>query len=113
MDWLMCFSLYFRVQICFDSSKGTLSIRQTSSVKDIETSRAKNKKKMREIASASQMSGRSRTYDILRVELAKDAKRQNLDDGSFSTVLEFYIKFAPEDSEEPLPTDPATTASWM
>ncbi|XP_063938701.1 uncharacterized protein LOC108198758 isoform X2 [Daucus carota subsp. sativus] len=40
-------------------------IRQTSSVKDIETSRAKNKKKMREIASASQMSGRSRTYVIL------------------------------------------------
>ncbi|KAL1806681.1 hypothetical protein ACET3Z_029749 [Daucus carota] len=82
----------------FTPVKEHCQIRQTSSVKDIETSRAKNKKKMREIAS---------------VELAKDAKRQILDAGSFSTVWEFYIKSAPEDSEEPLPTVPATTASWM
>lgn len=44
------------------------------------------------------------------VELTEDAKPKNSDaDNVVFSVKEFYIKAA---AEEPLPTDPATIASW-
>ncbi|KAL1823536.1 hypothetical protein ACET3Z_010314 [Daucus carota] len=127
-------------------------MRQTSCVKDTETSHAKKQKKMKETASTSHMSRHNQTCDIPQtnaslspaiplvstevikrtdghwqkkiskescadcqspmsgVELTEDAKPKNSDaDNVVFSVKEFYIKAA---AEEPLPTDPATIASW-